>query len=164
MAEYVDAVDEKDQPIGIFERDVARSLGLVLRVSGVLIFTSRGTLLLQRRAAAKSYPFCYDYSAAGHVLSGEEYLAAANRELEEELGVRTALNRIGIVRIYSASGRLKKIHHVFSGVHDGPYSLCTEEVESVHEFTLSRIRSCLSESPQLFTPSFGTVFASTIAR
>lgn len=45
-------------------------------------------LLLQKRAASKdSFPGCYDISSAGHVAAGEEFLSAAVRELEEELGI-----------------------------------------------------------------------------
>lgn len=46
-------------------------------------------LLLQKRSAGKdSYPGCYDISSAGHVAAGDEYLPAAVRELEEELGIQ----------------------------------------------------------------------------
>ncbi len=45
-------------------------------------------LLLQLRAPQKSsWPNCYDISAAGHLSAGEDYLTAAKRELEEELGI-----------------------------------------------------------------------------
>lgn len=52
--------------------------------------TSGGVdLLLQKRSAEKdSNPGCYDISSAGHVAAGDEYLPAAVRELEEELGIQ----------------------------------------------------------------------------
>ena len=46
----------------------------------------RAELLLQKRSAQKdSFPGLYDISAAGH--PGEDFAAAARRELAEELGV-----------------------------------------------------------------------------
>lgn len=46
-------------------------------------------LLLQKRSADKdAFPGCYDISSAGHVSAGQEYLEAAYRELEEELGIK----------------------------------------------------------------------------
>ena len=48
----------------------------------------RAELLLQKRSAQKdSFPGLYDISAAGHLDPGEDFAAAARRELAEELGV-----------------------------------------------------------------------------
>ena len=45
-------------------------------------------LLLQKRSARKdSFPGCYDISAAGHLSAGQDFMEAALRELEEELGI-----------------------------------------------------------------------------
>lgn len=52
-------------------------------------------LLLQKRSANKdSNPGCYDISAAGHVAAGDDYPATALRELREELGIRTDLEKL----------------------------------------------------------------------
>lgn len=46
-------------------------------------------ILLQKRSTDKdSYPGCFDVSSAGHVDSGEEFIDAAVRELNEELGIK----------------------------------------------------------------------------
>jgi isopentenyldiphosphate isomerase len=50
--------------------------------------TDRSVLLQLRSAQKDTHPLCWDVSAAGHLQSGEhDLLAAAKRELEEELGM-----------------------------------------------------------------------------
>ena len=44
-------------------------------------------ILLQKRAAIKSFPGCYDISSAGHISAGEDFIPSALRELKEELGI-----------------------------------------------------------------------------
>jgi isopentenyldiphosphate isomerase len=52
-------------------------------------------LLVQRRAAAKdTWPGRLDVTAAGHLRSGEGSLAGGLREVEEELGLRVAPERL----------------------------------------------------------------------
>ena len=46
-------------------------------------------VLMQKRAESKdSNPNCYDAAATGHIDAGEDALAAAVRELEEEMGIQ----------------------------------------------------------------------------
>lgn len=160
--ELVDVVDENDEVVGTYERHIAQRSGLALRVSGILVFSSRSTVFLQRRSRVKSYPLCFDYSAAGHVLSGEEYLSAAHRELKEEIGIEADLSFLGSVRIVNEHGGIKKIHRIFTAKHDGPFRIYEPEVEDVCEFSFERLSKSIAESPQSFTPSFRVVFSELI--
>ncbi len=77
----------------VSERGVVHRMGAFHATAHVWIVRERKSggfdLLLQKRSQDKdSYPGCYDISAAGHIPAGEDALAAALRELEEELGVR----------------------------------------------------------------------------
>ena len=48
-------------------------------------------VLLQKRAHDKdSYPDCYDAASTGHIDAGEDSLAAAVREVGEELGLKVS--------------------------------------------------------------------------
>lgn len=61
-------------------------------------------LLLQKRSWNKdSNPGCYDISSAGHVSAGDEYLPAACREMQEELGIRTTGEDLELVGYKKAS-------------------------------------------------------------
>lgn len=157
-AEILDIVDEFDDVVGSAERAYALSNGLVTRVAGCVLFSSRGTIFLQVRSGKKSSPFKMDYSAAGHVLSGEAYHTAACRELLEELGVSADLSLVGTMKMYR-EGKLRKIHTVFRGIHDGPFHLFADEVDRVEEFTVQQLMVAMNSTPDAFTPTIHEVFS-----
>ena len=86
--EVFDVVDEGDAVIGReFRREIHRR-GLRHRAIHIFWLRGDGRLCLQRRSYAKdNCPGLLSTSCAGHVDAGEDYLAAAVRELREELGV-----------------------------------------------------------------------------
>ncbi|MBR5047015.1 MAG: NUDIX domain-containing protein [Eubacterium sp.] len=101
-------------------------------------------ILLQKRSARKdAFPGCYDISSAGHLSAGQDYLEAALRELEEELGIRARaedLLFIGYHRIYDREIFHGKpfLNHEISAVYlyrkevdIRALTLQEEEVESV---------------------------------
>lgn len=80
----------------------AHEKGLWHRAAHVWFINSFDEILLQKRSAAKdSYPGLYDVSAAGHLSAGDTSLAGAQREIEEELGIKVntkELIKIGEVK------------------------------------------------------------------
>lgn len=66
--------------------------------------SSEPEVLLQKRAATKrTWPNCYDISAAGHIDLDETPLIAAIRETNEEIGLditETQLHHIGVKRVH----------------------------------------------------------------
>ncbi len=86
--ELFDVVDEFDHVIATATRAIVHRDGLRHRAAHILLYDDAGRLYLQRRAFSKECsPGCWDTSAAGHVGAGEGYATAAQRELEEELGI-----------------------------------------------------------------------------
>jgi isopentenyl-diphosphate Delta-isomerase len=64
-------------------------VGLWHRGVHVLLFTGDGKLLVQQRSKTRTHaPSALDCSVSEHVKAGEEYLTAAIRGLEEEMGIR----------------------------------------------------------------------------
>lgn len=101
-------------------------------------------VLLQKRSAHKdSYPGCYDISSAGHVSAGDDYRAAAVRELYEELGIIALprdLEEVGQHRgyreavFYGRPFRDNEISQVFlyrKPVETAALTLQTSEVQDV---------------------------------
>ena len=65
------------------------------RAVHILVFNHSSEIFLQKRSRWKDrHPGLWDSSAAGHVDAGEDYDEAADRELNEELGVKAALTRV----------------------------------------------------------------------
>ena len=70
-------------------RGVKPSGGERLLVVHACVLNSREELLIQRRQLTKDrYPGCWDLSAGGFALSGEDSADAVRRELREEVGLR----------------------------------------------------------------------------
>ena len=88
MIELLDIVDASDRVLGRATRAEIHRTQRFHRAVHILVSNGRDEVFLQKRSASKdTNPNCWDSSAAGHVDSGESYLPAAIRELEEELGV-----------------------------------------------------------------------------
>ena len=153
-AEMFDVVDESDRVLEAKPRDVVHVNNLLHRAVHMLIFNSRGELLLQKRSIWKDRnPGRWDSSAAGHLDSGENYLEAARRELREELGVEApALEPIGKLAPCEQTGW--EFIEVFRGVHDGPFTPAPLEVETVAFFNREDVAAWAAASPQDFSPVF----------
>ncbi|MEO6109505.1 MAG: NUDIX domain-containing protein [Candidatus Saccharimonadales bacterium] len=90
--EVVDLVDENDEVIGTINRknysDLMVNKKGYIRASQLFILNSKGELFTPIRTADKTIaPNGYDFAAAGHVVTGEDYLAGIIREAREELGM-----------------------------------------------------------------------------
>lgn len=90
--ELLDLADENDTVIGTINRKdynklIEEQLGYI-RASELFILNSEGKLWVPIRTATKTIaPNGYDYSAAGHVGSGDDYLQTIIREAKEEINL-----------------------------------------------------------------------------
>lgn len=127
--ETVLIVDEHDNVIGQAPRRVMREQGLLHRVTYILVFDSRGRLFVQKRTKTKDlYPGYYDLAAGGVVCADESYDQSAAREAKEELGIERPL--VPQFKYFFEDDHNRCWGQVFSCIHDGPFVLQKEEVES----------------------------------
>ena len=155
--EYFSVVDENDVVIGqATRRECHTNPALIHRVAHVLVFNSAGELFLQKRAADKDIqPGKWDTSVGGHCDEGEDYLAAAYREMEEELGITGAELTFTGAYIWRSKVETESVH-TFTCTYDGDISHHPEEIEETRPWSMEDIRSNLGSG--LFTPNFEEEF------
>ena len=129
-AEWVDVVDDDDRVVGRVTRPEMRTRNLLHRAVYVFVLNTRGELFVHRRTATKDvYPGYCDLTIGGVVGTGEEYDAAAERELAEELGlIGVPIIRLGGLRYADEGTRICGM--VYLTRHDGPFVLQAEEIAS----------------------------------
>lgn len=153
-AERFDVVDENDQVVRSEFREVIHVNNLRHRAAHMLLFNASGELYLQKRSIWKDRnPARWDSSAAGHVDAGEDYLTAARRELQEELGIEAPpLTPIGRLPCSESTGW--EFIEIFAGRHEGPFHPAALEVETGAFFPLEKIRDWAAAIPGDFSPVF----------
>ena len=128
--EIVAIVDEHNNVVGAAPRWEMRAKRLLHRSTYILVFNSQGELYVQKRTPTKDvFPGYYDPAAGGVVLAGEGYEQGAERELEEEMGIR-GVPLTWLFDFYFADENTRVWGGVFSCVYDGEVVLQEEEVES----------------------------------
>ena len=111
--EYFDVLTEDGTPTGeSLPRDEVHSRGLWHGSVQAWVMNSAGQLLLQQRAhTKKTDPGLWDVSVCGHIASGDDAIAAAIREADEELGLKLERDQFEHLFLY--------IHHNEHPLTDG---------------------------------------------
>jgi isopentenyldiphosphate isomerase len=126
--ELVEHVDLDGTVIEVVTRARMRAENLRHRSVAIIVQSTDGRLLVQRRADDKDvFPGWWDVAAGGVVAAGEESDDAARRELAEELGIT------GVTPEFVTEGAYEDEHaqeicRVYRVVHDGPYRFDDGEV------------------------------------
>jgi isopentenyl-diphosphate delta-isomerase type 1 len=162
--ELIDVLDENGVFTGaVRPRSAVHANGDWHRTVHVWVTDPAGRLLLQRRAASKeSYPGTWDVSAAGHIASGGTAVAAALRELEEELGIKAAKRDLrylfttrASVKLYNGRFLDNEISDVFLVLRDiaeADIRFDHNEVEAVALFDIGDLARRLAAADPAFVP------------
>ena len=144
----IDVVNKDDKVIATKERLKVKNNEIV-RVTGIFILNNKNEILLQKRAAQSfKYPNHWDCSAGGHVDSGESYNICANRELFEEIGIKTKLEFLGKDYFKLPDGR----HHFISsykGTYNKEFKLDKTEVSDVQFFSFEQIKELIKNKEKI---------------
>lgn len=161
--ELIDIFDENNNPLGIKKmRSEAHLKGLWHRATHMWLYNSKGEVILQQRAKEKIfYPNRWDASAAGHVPSGEEPLDAAQRELEEELGLKVNKKDLQFYGVKKYEDQFKNLKnnefcYVYFIKFDGDIKklkIQKEELQKVEFFSLEKLKQQTKSNPDMFIPN-----------
>lgn len=150
VSEQVDVVDEHDQVLRTVSRAEMRRDRLRHRAVFIAVLDGRGRLLVHRRSTTKDlWPGWLDLAVGGVVTSGESYLDAARRELDEEIGVR------GIEPVAIDGGRVQLfddddvslVGRCFQVITEGPFEFRDREVSEAWWVTGDELDRLLTPDP-----------------
>lgn len=156
LEEWFDVVDVLDRPIRRERRVVVHDRALFHRAVHVMVLDSKERLIVQKRSASKDVaPGKWCSSCSGHVDAGEDYLAAAVRELGEEIGLRVKPKDLKPVLWASACEETgREFVWVYLLRHEGPFHFDEKEVSALEKLSLEELAKRSKESPETFSPSF----------
>lgn len=151
-------VDQADRPVGRMEKQETHRKGLLHRAFSVFLLDG-SKLLIQRRALDKYH--CgglWSNTCCSHPAPGEPVLSAAERRLDEELGIKNARLRELDTFLYRAAfpnGLTEhELDHVLLGEYSGPVRPDPREIAQVRWIDLEELQRDLQAFPQWYTPWF----------
>ena len=146
-------MDAQDRVIDVRPRGEVHRLGLMHRSVHILVFNSAGEIFVQKRSMRKdSNPGLWDSSAAGHVDSGEDYLACARRELGEELGIFRPRSLETLFRLPASPTTGMEHCTVYRCLHDGVMVLQAQEIEQGAWITVADLDRRVAAGDPALTP------------
>lgn len=165
--EWFDVVDARDEVIGRATRCEVHATGLWHRAVHVLVFDAQGRVFLQKRSMLKDLsPGLWDSSCSGHLDAGEDYDAAAARELGEEIGVQvthsagsghaTALERWFRIEACEPTGW--EFVWVYRLRHDGPITVDPLEIQYGEWVAPAEVSARVAARSEEFCPSFKLIW------
>jgi 16S rRNA (adenine1518-N6/adenine1519-N6)-dimethyltransferase len=153
--EVFDVVDEQDLPVGTATRAEIHRRGLLHRAVHVLVFNKRGDLLLQQRSMFKDvHPGVWGSSVSGHLDAGEGYLAAALREMNEEMGIGGDDAPEELARIVACEATGMEHVRVYRARFDGRPRYPAAEVEAVLWLPVAEVNAWVAARPGDFSSGF----------
>ena len=132
--EKVILVDERDNIVGTMEKLEAHRQGVLHRAFSILLFNSKGEILLQKRAASKYHSGgLWTNACCSHPLPEESMEQATRRKLKQEMGIDLQ-TEFAYKFIYKATldhGLTEhELDYVYTAIFDGDPVINTEEVEA----------------------------------
>lgn len=165
MEELLILVDTHDRKRGYAPKLQVHQQGLLHRAFSVFIFDQNGRVLLQQRALGKYHSQgLWTNACCGHPRPGERTMAAAQRRLQEEMGLTCPLHKVATLLYHEqVSNQLieHEYDHVFAGIsHTDPIAN-PEEAHSWQWLELSQIPAHIAAAPDTFSIWFRRIFEFT---
>lgn len=161
--ELFDVVNQNDEVIGQKTRAEVHAQGLKHRAVHVFVFHKKGDLLMQQRSMFKDiHPGIWGSSVSGHLDAGEDYLSAAIRELEEEMGIQTTPDKLEEIGRIEACEQTGQEHiRIYRTTYQGNLRYPAAEVQAATWLPLAELQAWIAASPQDFSPGFLTCWHAT---
>jgi len=153
--EIFDVVNTDDVVLRQESRSVVHREQLLHRAVHVFVFNRAGQLYLQRRSMTKdTAPGKWVSSCSGHVDSGEDYDAAALRELGEEIGLYAPEEMERVFKEAPCKQTGYEFVWLYKCLAEGPFELDPVEVSEGQWIDLNHLNNWIKERPRDFAWSF----------
>jgi len=156
--EMVILVDEMDNKTGTMEKLEAHRLGTLHRAVSVFIMNSKGEWLLQKRAFSKYHSGgLWTNTCCGHPRPEETNERAANRRLQEEMGLSAGLKEIFQFNYEEKLDNHlteNEIDHVFLGISDEEPVVNPDEVNEWKYVNYKSLVNDMNQFPENYTVWF----------
>lgn len=144
MEEKVVLVNENNEVLGLMPKMEAHEKGLLHRAISILLYNSKGEMLIQQRASTKyHWPLIWSNAVCSHPRENEDFKEAAQRRLQEELNISCSLEEVYRFIYKAKDEQTELIEHeydvVFKGVYDGEIPFNPDEIESIRWITLDKL-------------------------
>jgi isopentenyl-diphosphate delta-isomerase len=154
--EMVVLVDEKNHVLGYVGKLEAHKKALLHRAISVIIFNSKGEMLIQQRALSKyHWAGIWSNTCCSHPRKDETFQAAAERRLFEELGIKTPLKEEFhfIYKAYDEPSGLTEWEYdtVFTGVFDESFEFNPDEVAAVRWMKMDELLGDIEKNPEQYS-------------
>jgi 16S rRNA (adenine1518-N6/adenine1519-N6)-dimethyltransferase len=162
--ELFDVVDAEDQPVSVATRSEVHQAKHLHRAVHVFVFNPRGELLIQQRSMLKDeHPGVWGSSVSGHLNAGESYHEAAQRELEEEMGIITDEPPKEILQLAANEQTGMEHLRVFRITYHGKIRFPASEVQSAIWMPICELIAWMNSQPDDFSPGFSLCFKAAFA-
>ncbi len=156
-------VDEQDNEVGTMDKMEAHQRGLLHRAFSILLFNSRGELLLQKRSKKKYHSGgLWTNTCCSHPLPNETMADATRRKLLHEMGVNPPLE-FAFKFIYETKLDHNLIEHeydhVFVGAFDGKPHVNEDEVEDWKFVNFSLLKREIDLHPEQYSYWFRLILS-----
>ena len=160
--EKVILVNENDNAIGSMEKMEAHERGVLHRAFSILLFNSKGEVLLQKRSKHKYHSGgLWTNTCCSHPHPDEAMADATRRKLMQEMGIDIKPEFI-YKFIYKANLDHNLIEyeydHVFTAISDQVPDTNPSEVQSWKYMSIDKIQEDLNRRPEIYTIWFRIIF------
>jgi len=153
--EQVILVDEQDNEIGSMEKMEAHQKGLLHRAFSIVIFNSKGEMLLQQRAREKYHSGgLWTNACCSHPRPGETLEEAGKRKLLQEMGFECDLNYSHkFIYKVELDNHLTEYEwdYVLVGYYDKAPVINRQEAQAWKYESLDSLRSDAQKNPKSYT-------------
>jgi len=161
-ANEVILVNENDEEIGVMDKMEAHKKGLLHRAISVFIFNSNNEWLLQQRAQHKYHSgLLWSNASCTHPMGGEDEISAANRRLEEEMGMEASLEKLFSFqyKAYLDSDLIEhELDHIFVGYTNQKPDINPAEVCDYRYISTEGLKEEIKTNPEIFSEWFKLLF------